>query len=663
MRQIGPNMMLVECGSDLPVMTNVNELFLDFETTAFDPTEKAFHPYRGHRAHGAAVTRDDDPVAYYIPVRHRFLNGTYAPGQVAEEAFARWLRDTVGTCKQWVNHNVKFDAHFAAVEGAMFGGELVDTVIMSQLEDSDRVYRGGYGLDALSAAWLKEDIGPLDNAMQDALKRIKLPRNKKCQDYGLIPIDITAPYACQDVHTARKLYRYLQARQPPELKLTWDIERRLTPVLFDIEHDGMRVDPEELDRQELLTLHRMVTLEGEIESLAGTHYNPASSDDCYALIVNHLGLPVLSLNKDGNPSFDKTALKAYAVHPLVVESPKNVQLIAKVGEYRKLHTYLTLFVNKYKALHVDGVLHPAYKQAVKSFRMSCSTPNAQQLSKLAKRLIHTFNGEAFFASDYSQVEYRLMMHYLENKPAIEAYLANPDTDFHQWVADMCGIPRRPAKNVNFAIGYGAGEKKVTTMLASDITLMGKVVERVDGLIASGQIDPSERKRTFDALCTARAKSVYQQYHDTLPTLVPISRAVARVCRSRGFVFDAYGRRFHVEHEWAHNGFNRLIQGCAASLMKERTVAIAPRYNSITRGLGVKLGWSVHDETGFRGPIDVMKRPEVQAWLVAGLENVKRFSVPIRAGGNYNEHEWPREEDKQEIRRELAAQVGPIPEAV
>jgi DNA polymerase I-like protein with 3'-5' exonuclease and polymerase domains len=662
MIEIAKNIKLVECGADLPNMAHATELFLDFETTSFDPAEKAFQPYKNHRICGTAVTRDDDPTAYYIPVRHHRLNGEYMPSQVPEETFQRWLHDSVTTCKAWVNHNVKFDAHFATVDGAVFTGELIDTIIIAQLMDSDRMYRGGYGLDVLSRDILKHDINKLEDGVKEALRRIKLPRNKKAQDYGLVPIEVMAPYAGQDVLTARELYRWQMANMPPELRGVWRTERMLTPVLYDMEHDGLRIDPDQLDREELIALHQMLLIEQRLQELTGSSYNPASSDDCYSLLVNQLGLPVLEYNDDGNPSFDKAALKAYLVHPLVATDERKLTIVTSVGDYRKLHTYLSLFVTKYKELHADRRLHPQYRQAIKSFRMASKTPNAQQLNPRAKRLIHCDPDEAFFFPDYSQIEYRLMMHYLRNEKSIDAYRANPDTDFHQWVADMCGIPRKPAKNVNFAIGYGAGKTKVTNMLAADITLMGKVIHTVDEMIARGQIDESQRKITFDAMCKTRAGEVYNSYHDALPSLKPVSRQVATICRMRGFVFDAYDRRYHIHPDHTHNAFNRLIQGCAASLMKERTVAISPRYCDVTRRLGIRLGWSVHDETGTRGPIEVMKRPDVQAWIIAALENVSRFSVPIRATGGYSETTWG-DETKVEVDRTLAAQVGPLPPEV
>lgn len=125
--------------------------------------------------------------------------------------------------------------------------------------------------------------------------------------------------------------------------------------------------------------------------------------------------------------------------------------------------------------------------------MSCKRPNAQQLSKAAKKLIWPDEGMELLSCDYSQVEFRIIVHILRDPECIAAYAKDPDTDFHSWVAEMCHIARDPAKNVNFAIGYGASKRKVTTMLAGNMDLMGELGGEVDRMIAEGHIEEGRRK--------------------------------------------------------------------------------------------------------------------------------------------------------------------------
>jgi DNA polymerase I-like protein with 3'-5' exonuclease and polymerase domains len=59
--------------------------------------------------------------------------------------------------------------------------------------------------------------------------------------------------------------------------------------------------------------------------------------------------------------------------------------------------------------------------------------------------------------DYSQQEPRLVVHYaaLEKFPSVydvvDEYIDNTDTDFHNTVAEMAGIPRSQAKTINLGL--------------------------------------------------------------------------------------------------------------------------------------------------------------------------------------------------------------------
>lgn len=620
---------LVETAGELPDLRFADRLYQDFETTPynFDPCEKAIYPYRGDKIAGISVTRDDDPLAYYVPVNHHHVDGTLRKGNIDPEAVQRWVKDNTETCKVWANANVKFDAHFAARLGARFRGELHCLTTAAKVLDSDRTYKGGYGLKALSAAWLDEVITDREEALDAFLDGVKLPRNKKAKAYGLVPIDIMAAYAGQDALSARRLDQYINRMMPEECYSVWRTEQLLTPVLFDIEEAGMHVHQAELEEAELNILHELTMLEESLHKLIGFNICPSKTEDCFKLLVTHWSLPVLAYNDEGNPSFDKEALQQYLMHPFVRESEVRTMIVTLMLHYRKRNTLLTFFVRPYQEFSVNGVMHPDYNQAVRSFRLSCKRPNAQQLNTEAKSFIHPGPGEAFLSSDYSQVEFRLIVHYTRALEAIKAYAANPDTDFHQWVADMCGIPRKPAKNVNFAVGYGAGKAKVTTMLSGNMDLMAGMGENMS-------------PQQFQAACRVRAEKVYEMYHEALPGLRPATRSATAICKERGYVRTAYKGRCHLPDKAAHIAFNRIVQGTAAHLMKERTVAVAPRYNDWVRKQGITLAASVHDETKFRGEAQMMKDPYVVSRLVTTLEDTAvKFSIPIRAGAGWSDKSW------------------------
>lgn len=617
---------LVQSLDELPRLHNADELYLDFETQSGDPKVPALRPYHGHRIAGICVTADEHPGSWYVPVRC-----AYSRWNLPLDQTLAWLRDVVGTCKAWVNHNVKFDAHFALQDGVMFNGKLVDTLTLSKIVESDRF---SYGLDELSEKWLEEDIAPYDKRLQAFLKGCK------SKDYGDVPGDIIGEYGCQDVLTTRKLYRYLLRRRHEQTEKVWHTEVLLTPVLFDMEVTGMHVDKTELMVKQYETLNSMLQLEEQLHTATGFAIRPHTNDDCYEVLCNKYGLPVLGLTENGDPSFDKDALTSYLAHPVVRSSPELTDIVMKIRKYRKLHTLNGLFLETFLREQVDGVMHPDYNQAVRTGRMSCRTPNAQQNSKEAKALVHPAPGCDFGSFDLSQIEFRLIAHYIRDERAIAAYAENPDTDFHQWVAEMCGIPRRPAKNVNFAMGFGGGKKRIVSMLAGNMELVGNLSARVDELVAEGKIDESQRQTMFSALCLARGEQVFAQYHGALPTLKQTSARAARNLELRGYVFNAYGRHRHLPPKAAFRAFNSIIQSTAADVMKDCTVQLAPRYNKWTRDHGITLCASVHDETLTNIPKEISHDPAVLSEIGRIIEHPSiEFRVPIRTSCGVSSNNW------------------------
>jgi len=628
---LGHNKFIVEDVSELPAFQNAKNLYLDFETTSGVPNEPAFNPHRGDRVAGVAVTVDDCPRSYYIPMRHRRANGQMMDGNLRVENVQAWMRDVIGTCDDWVNANVKFDAHFAHWEGADFRGGLYCLTTAAKVLNADMTYNGGYGLKNLSGKWLGHKITDLQDEVKEYLDGVKLERNRKAKDYGLVPIDIMARYACQDAFTARDLHHHIERELPEECRGVLNTERLLTPVLYDMEVEGMRVDPDQLAQSEMTILQELIFIEEKLHKVLGFSCNPSKSSDCYNLLCVHWGLPVLSYSEDGNPSFDKDALIQYLLHPDIKDNPGRTSVVKLVQYYRHRHTVLTFFVRPYQEHQVDGILHPSYNQAVRSGRMSCKRPNAQQLNKEAKSLILPGDGKAFLSCDYSQIEFRLIVHYTKAIEAIRAYENDPDTDFHTWVANMCQIPRSPAKNINFAIGFGAGQKRVKSMLAGNMELMDS--KDIKGMSSD----------EFEVYCRQRSEIVFAKYLDALPGLKPTSRAAARNAASRGYVFNIFGRHLHLPSTHCHIAFNRAVQSTAADIMKERTVALAPRYNEKVRSLELKLAASVHDETLFVGDDEVTRDPKVIDYVVSNLEDVSapmaKLRVPIRSGAGWSDKDW------------------------
>ena len=583
----------------------IKTLYLDFETTSGNQQIAAFNPWHNCGVLGYAWTYDDYPDAQYIPIAHKY--GENFDRKWAFEA----LRLLLGRAETWCNHNVKFDAHVFINNVARLPQDLKlrCTLVGAKLLNSDMQYSSGYGLDNLAMRWLNKDIKPLERAFAPYLHKNK--------DYAAIPADIMQPYAIADVQTARDLDKHIEKHLPGSVHNVYKTEQKLTRVLVDIEQRGLCVDEKELRLAEFKARARMGILEQRAHEITGVAMRLHTNADCFDVLCTKYGLPVLGWTEAGEPSFDKFAIVRYQNLESRNGPTKLLGLINDIAEYRKLSTSLTHFIEPYRALNVNGVLHSSYNQLVRTGRMSSREPNSQQLDKATKKLIHPRKGYGFLSIDLSQIEFRLIVHYINNFDAIRAYNENPDTDFHSLMAETCGVSRRAAKTLNFAIGFGAGKTKTLAMLAAN----------PDVIARGGNVQE-------------QAENVFSAYHAGLEELKPTSYRASAAVRKRGYVENLFGRRRHLPVEYAHIAFNSAVQSSAADLLKSRTVAIAEEIAA--SGLDIHIVASVHDETLFEVPLDLLERPETTRALVRLVETVPdgvAFSVPIRSSAGISAESW------------------------
>lgn len=634
---------LVEDLSELPNLLGCRELFADFECGSGHPKRKATSPWFDCEVAGVAVTADSHKGSWYIPIGHT------RGGNLPRENVEQWWLDLIGSLEttggSWVNHNIKYDAHVSTnLMGCLPECRLVDTLTLCKLIDSDMKYRGGYGLDNISLRWLNENIKSYELALG--------PYLVDNQDYGRIPADVMAPYAGQDVLTVRRLWKYIQDRMHPDCHKVRDTEIELTTSLLKMERAGMRVVPQELQIQEMLFLNRQAQIDAELTKLVGRSFRPHVNEDCFDVLCNQYGLPVLRWTKEkedpddateeqpGNPSFDKEAMSQYAAHPYA--PTKVVELIR---EYRKIDTRLNFFIKPYQARNTNGTLHPTYNQCLTTGRLGCSDPNAQQLDEYAKALVHPRDGNSLLCFDQSQIEFRTIVHYINDSSAIAAYNENPDTDFHDWVAKMCGINRKPAKTMNFLMGFGGGKKRAKRELSKQMEVVADLKSRVDQMVAEGRIPVERSMEIFNQLADAKAEETYETYHARLPGIKRTSRSAADVLKSRGYIRNLRGRHRHLPFDKAHLSFNNLNQSSAADIQKERTVAL----DKMLAGTDLFLIANVHDAVVIEGPTEQIEDYRTRRDIAALLEDSEvKMRVPLRTAHGFSAKHWAAAEGKTTI---------------
>ena len=648
---------IVKPHESLPELpARIENLYLDFETTSRDRTSDSLRPWGKCNIAGICITWDNHPTAYYIPIEHHLDDGNYS-----RQAAFKWLLTLLMRSIRWVNANPKYDMHVLCKAGKEHGVDfdkairrlnVLDILTRAKLVDSDRWH---YSEESLARDWLGKETSGWKHQFKAILNGSK--------DWGELPIHVMGPYGCEDVLVARDLHRYIDTHLPESCREVADTEEKLTSCLYDVEQSGIRIDPQQVQIAQLKAAYEMKTITDMMAKEHGRPIRPHTNQDCFELFHDHYKLPVVAYTDTvdkqtgmGQPSYNKAALKTLMRYP---QAPK--ELLRLTMRYRHLSQLYSLYLEPYMKLHVDGILHSDYNQCVRTGRMSCRLPNAQQLSSEAKELILPHEDHVFLSLDYSSVEFRILAHYLNQPEILEAFASNPDQDFHQWVADMCGIGRSAAKNVNFCMAYGGGKRKVLSMLAAN-----------DDIIKDIKAADNDQ---FQALCLLRASEVFNTYHKVLWRLKGLTNTASNRVRvraredqrrweyeqrarweaegateddrrqamaaytPRGYVANLHGRRRRLPVKACYRGLNTVIQSEAADVMKEAAVMLSPRFNARLAAEGVKMIGLVHDELLFSVPREALTADLAGYILKTMLAPSARYDVPLTASVKSSASTW------------------------
>lgn len=291
----------------------------------------------------------------------------------------------------------------------------------------------------------------------------------------------------------------------------------------------------------------------------------------------------------------------------------------QINEITQLESILSkLLGDSFDRFIVDGRVYANFNvlntddAGTISGRLSSNSPNLQQipsrgyidektareivLAEICRELFIPEDGCWMFKIDYSQIEYRLLVHYAVGKGAKEArkrFNDNPKTDYHEFVMGVTGLERKPAKNINFGLMYGMG---IATMMEA----FGWTKEF--------------------------AEHVYNTYVDALPYVMDTMKKVSEVAKNRGYIKTIAGRLARLrEKDKAYTMLNRLNQGSAADIMKKAMV-MADEEGLLDR---LNVAITVHDELvgsvpkTEEGLADLRRLQEI-------MESCYTLSVPVLA---------------------------------
>ncbi len=543
--------------------------------------------------------------AFYLPLAAPLGQRTLEPKAV-REALGGILADP---CTEKVGHNLKYDSIVLANAGMPLGGGMFDTMLAAYVLDADR---GSFKLDSLAAEMLDHECIPLERL---------LGKGKAQRTMKEVPVEEAAPYAAEDADVAGRLAESLRPELAREglTDLFEKIEMALLPVLVSMETEGIRVDPEELNRQRVALAAQADKLRDRIIAAAGCQFNPDSPKQLAVVLFEELGLPVLKRRKTG-PSTDSAVLtELAAAHPVP----------ALVLDYRQLTKLLgTYLVALGARIHPrTGRVHTSFHQAgTATGRLSSSDPNLQNIpirTETGRQIRAAFVAEAgnvLLSADYSQVELRILAHLCRDETLLAAFDA--DQDIHRTVAaEIFGVApeavtpaqRARAKTVNFGIIYG---------------------QTAFGLAGTLRIPRGEAQAFIDSY-----KQRFGKIEEFLADCVAQAKAA-------GYVETLSGRRRRIEGFDSRNpqrralaerlAINSVVQGSAADLIKIAMIHIHRRLVREKRPARMLL--QIHDELLFETPADAADADGalIEEEMTRAMTLRVRLKVDLGAGKNWRD---------------------------
>lgn len=461
---------------------------------------------------------------------------------------------------------------------------------------------------------------------------VRITRKSAGAYIAYAPGDVVGPYACGDVDRTEALFRHLYPRVVERGMLgAYDRERRLVPVLLDMERRGIRVDVQRLRRDVDAFGDVLARLEAWVRRRIGASedVNLDSGQQLVSALVA-AGLADVSrmgVTDTGLVKSDKAAIAAGVA---------DAQLAAVLRYLAQLKTCLGTFMRPWLATaeRSGGLIFCTWNQirggegGARTGRFS-STPNLMNIPTefasvfsakrgdglpkapfkvpdlpMCRSYIVAGEGRRLIGRDFASQELRVLAHF-EDAGMMEAYVQDPSIDFHGHAAELItritGVPmsRKGAKTIGFAILYGAGVTKLSMQLG---------------------VSYDEAKRFLEA------------YLKVFPSIREMQKDLKRRSQADQAIRTVGGREYMTEppaivngriREFSYKLLNYLVQGSSADVTKDAMLRFYDR-----AGPGYLL-LSVHDEL-------LASAPERDADRVMGLlrdsMNDAGLDVPMLSDG-------------------------------
>lgn len=612
-----------KCKEQYPDLSGAK--LIGFDTETYDPNLLTKGP-GGVRNDGYICgfsIATDDGFSDYYPLRH-------SEGNVSNpEGCIRWLKDQMESTVPKVGANLPYDCEWTRADlGISVNGPKYDVQVAGPLLDENYP---SYSLDNLAKRHLgttKEETLLFEAGVEMfGLKSAKKTPEERRSDIikktkgfmHKLPASIVGVYGEKDAVLPINIFK-IQEKELKEKGL-WDLflmETDVLDLLIAMRFKGVPVDLDKAEQAANYMQGQYDRAMREIRRRTGSEINIWANEDLEKACQT-LGLQYGKTPK-GAPSFPAHWLEGQE-HPFF-------DLVLRA---RQLDRSGSVFIkSKIIEMAHNGRIYPSFYQVkgerggTVSGRFASSNPNAQQfpsrnkeLATMIRSILVAEPGAEWMCADFKAQEPRLTVHYssLLNLDgahrARDLYRNDPNTDYHQMVADWVDLPRKEAKQLNLGLNYGMGPKKYAAMY----------------------------DKTYQ-----EARDLFNLYHSRLPFIKQLSRYCESRAKQRGYIKTLLGRHcnfnlfgppqwsegmvpLHKEEARTKYGFpiiqyftykalNRLIQGSAADMIKKAMVDC--------HKAGYIPNLTVHDELDFADITSEKQMKEIKEIMI----NAVQLEVPV-----------------------------------
>jgi DNA polymerase-1 len=533
--------------------------------------------------------------AAYLPLAHQELR-EQVPLAAAIAALRPVLTDP-NVLK--IFQNAKFDMLVMERAGFPAATPFDDPMVISYAQEAGM---HGHGLEELAQLHLGHTPMNYDGVTGTGRNRIP---------FSQVPMERATAYAAEHADVALRLWQALRPRLRfnAGLALYEQLERRLLPVLLEMERAGIKVDADDLQRMSVDFEQRMGVIEKDIHRLAGRVFNVGSAKQLGEVLFDEMKLGGGKRMKTGAWGTDASVLQTLA--------DQGNELPARILDWRQLQklksTYADALIGE---INPDtGRVHTSYAQCIASTgRLSSNDPNLQNIpirTEEGSRIRHAFiaeKGHLLVSADYSQIELRLLAHVADIATLRDSFARGEDIHART-ASEVFGIPmagmdpmtRRRAKAINFGIIYGISGFGLARQLG---------------------ITPGEARTYIDA------------YFVRYPAIRSYMERTKEEARISGYVTTPFGRRCWVPGIADKNAARRAyaerqainapLQGGGADIIKRAMVRLPKALKDA--GLRSRLLLQVHDELLFEAPEDEV--PALTTLARQVMESAAVLSVPL-----------------------------------